>query len=89
MRLAELWENFESLLNYRAKKETPLVPEADASDVLYMIQEARFIPILNRIFAALESYSRLPFSEELKEYVKTTMVLIRELKELILEEALS
>lgn len=89
IRLMELWEKFESILSYWAKKEMPGVPEADASDGLDMIEEARFIPILNRFFTALESYSRPPFSEELKEYVKTTMILIRELKEMILEEALS
>lgn len=89
IRLMEHWEKFESILSYWAKKEMPRMPEADASDGLYMIEEARFIPIMNRFFAALESYSRPPFIEELSEFVKTTTVLIRELKKLILEEALS
>lgn len=89
IRLMEHWEKFESILSYWAKKEMPQVPEADASDGLYMIEEARFIPILSRFFEALESYSRPPFIEDLKEFVKTTTVLIKKFKEMISEEALS
>ena len=89
IRLMELWERFESILCYWAKKEMPRVPEADASDGLYMIEEARFIPIMTRFYAALESHSRPSFIEELREFVTTTIGLIRELKELILEVALS
>ena len=85
----EHWEKFEGILSYWAKKEMPQMPEADASDGLYMIEEARFIPILNRFFEALESYSRPPFIEELKEFVKTTTVLIKKFREMILEEVLS
>lgn len=89
IRLMEHWEKFENILSYWAKKEMPQVPEADASDGLYMIEEARFIPILSRFFEALESYSRPPFIEDLKEFVKTTTVLIKKFKEMISEEALS
>lgn len=89
IRLMEHWEKFEGILSYWAKKEMPQMPEADASDGLYMIEEARFIPILNRFFEALESYSRPPFIEELKEFVKTTTVLIKKFREMILEEVLS
>lgn len=89
IRLMEHWEKFEDILCYWAKKEMPQMPEADASDGLYMIEEARFIPILSRFFEALETYSRPPFVEELKEFIKTTTVLIKKFKEMISEEELS
>lgn len=89
IRLIERWEKFEGILSYWAKKEMPQVPEADASDGLYMIEEARFIPILSRFFEALENYSRPPFIEDLKEFVKTTTILIKKFRELISEAALS
>lgn len=89
IRLMEIWEKFESILSYWAKQEMPRMPEVDAADGLYMIEEARFVPIMVRFFEALECYSRPSFLEELKEFVMTTTVLIRELKELILEEVLS
>ena len=85
----EHWEKFEDILCYWAKKELPQMPEADASDGLYMIEEARFIPILGRFFEALETYSRPPFVEGLKEFIKTTTVLIKKFREMISEEALS
>lgn len=89
IRLMEHWEKFEDILCYWAKKELPQMPEADASDGLYMIEEARFIPILGRFFEALETYSRPPFVEDLKEFIKTTTVLIKKFREMISEEALS
>ena len=89
IRLMEHWEKLESILSYWVRKEMPRVSEADASDGLNMIEEARFIPTIERFFAALESYSRPPFIEDLREFVKTTTVLIKELRELILDEAIS
>lgn len=89
IRLMELWLKFEEILCYWAKKEMPQMPEADASDGLHMIEEARFVPILTRFWEALDTYSRPPFVEELKEFIKKTTVLIKKLKEMISEKVLS
>lgn len=78
IRLIELWEGFEEVLEKWAKKEIGV--NADAADGLSWLGEVRFRPALMRFNEALQEYGNLGLPKEVEEFVTTSMMLAQEIE---------
>ncbi|MCJ1342986.1 hypothetical protein MMC31_001175 [Peltigera leucophlebia] len=69
--LVDLWSRFDEILESWAKTE--IGPRADAADGLFLLEQARFLPVLTRFGEAMQGYEGQPhFIKEVEEFVTTS-----------------
>lgn len=73
VRLTELWEKFEEVLQTWAR--TVVGEGAGAADGLSRLEDARFEPVLASFIVILEGYGEPDLFEEVKEFVTTSITL--------------
>lgn len=78
VRLMELWGRFERALSLWAKDEVG--PTANAADGLSRLEEARFLPVVERFTQVLKADGEDGLSKDVEEFVTTTLPLTRQIE---------
>lgn len=78
VRLMELWGRFEKALSLWVKEEVG--PTANAADGLSRLEEARFLPVVERFTKVLQADGENGLPKDVEEFVTTTMPLTRQIE---------